>query len=158
MTRLTTHFFLSEFTTSRTAILQGIKNDPNEHQTKNLAALALVLEDLRRRVGDRPITITSGFRCPALNKAVGGTTHSAHTSGHAADIICPGYGTPLELCHLIAKSDMTFDQLIHEGTWVHLAIPISPTRPPRRSVLTAHFNLGSVRYTPGLSQLPKGGS
>jgi hypothetical protein len=67
------------------------------------------------------ITVSSGYRCPALNKAVGGAKSSAHVSGHAVDFNCFSFGTPLEICRALAASDLKWDQMIEEGTWVHLS-------------------------------------
>lgn len=52
--------------------------------------LLVALEDLRARLGHRPIIVTSGFRCPAHNRAVGGSPGSRHLVGQAADVIVPG--------------------------------------------------------------------
>src|SRR5438094_8409547 len=47
--------------------------------------------------------------------------HSMHTRGLAADILCPQFGTPLEVCEQIARSGLAFDQVIHEfGRWCHV--------------------------------------
>ena len=73
-TRLTPHFTLAELTQTKT----GIENVPNEEQVNNLKRVCGWLEQLRRRwnnlygEGDDPIIINSGFRCPEVNKAVGG--------------------------------------------------------------------------------------
>ena len=46
-----------------------------------------MLDDARHKAGI-PFVITSGYRCPSHNKAVGGVANSAHTKGLAADIAC----------------------------------------------------------------------
>ena len=79
--RLTEHFKLSEFTNSSTATARGIDNTPNEQQIANLKRICEeILEPLRAFAG-QPIIIGSGFRCPALNKAVGGVKNSQHMTG-----------------------------------------------------------------------------
>ncbi|MDY3074712.1 MAG: D-Ala-D-Ala carboxypeptidase family metallohydrolase [Prevotella sp.] len=84
--RLTEHFKLSEFTKSSTASARGIDNTPNEQQVANLKRLCQeVLEPLRQHFGV-PIIIGSGFRCPKLNKLVGGVSNSQHMTGEACDI------------------------------------------------------------------------
>lgn len=59
--------------------------------------LCEMLEKLRAFLGGRPITVTSGFRCPSHSVAVGGYADDAHTRGIAADITVSGY-TPAEVC------------------------------------------------------------
>ena len=87
--RLTEHFKLSEFTNSSTATARGIDNTPNEQQIANLKHICEeILEPLRAFAG-QPIIIGSGFRCPALNKAVGGVKNSQHMTGEACDIRLP---------------------------------------------------------------------
>lgn len=69
-----------------------------------------------------------------------------HMCGMAADFTAPFFGTPLQVARAIVASKITFDQLIQEGTWVH----ISFSAKPRRSVLTAKFTNGVASYSPGL--------
>ena len=85
--RLSPHFMLSEFTQSSTARRLGIKNEVNSQQLANLTNLCrYVLEPLRKRFG-KPIYVNSGYRCPELNRAVGGAIKSYHQYGRAADIV-----------------------------------------------------------------------
>jgi zinc D-Ala-D-Ala carboxypeptidase len=150
-TKLSANFWLSEFTASRTAMVEAIANTPEPYHVGNLRRLAQVLEVLRSKLRDQPITILSGYRSPLLNARVGGSRTSAHMHGLAADLICPGYGTPLEVCHRIADSGLDFDQVIHEGTWMHFAIAsryLGSTG--RRQVLTAQRGTGPVAYVEGL--------
>lgn len=87
--KLTAHFQLEEFTRSATAIRCGIDNTPNEEQIANLKALCEeVLEPLRQHIG-KPVVISSGYRCPKLNAAVGGVSNSQHMKGEAADLRIP---------------------------------------------------------------------
>ena len=117
---LTPHFSLAELTFSATAQRRQIDNSPPPSVLRNLNQLAVGLEDVRAALDGLPIRINSGYRCPALNRAVGGARLSAHMSGHAADFVCPDFGSPLEIVRALAKSDITFDKLIQEGTWVHI--------------------------------------
>ena len=87
--KLTEHFTLSEFERSETAAKCGIDNRVPSHMIPALQNLCKqVLEPLRGFVG-RPIVITSGYRCPALNVKVGGVISSQHTMGLAADLSLP---------------------------------------------------------------------
>jgi len=89
--QLSPHFKLSEFIKSPTATARGIDNTPSEQVISNLRNLCeQVLEPLRQHF-NVPITIGSGYRCPALNSAVGGVKNSQHMTGEAADIHIPLY-------------------------------------------------------------------
>ena len=145
--QLTTHFSLEEMVKSSTALRLGIDNTPSEEVQANLQVTAEGLEAVRRvlKLYNDPVLIDSGYRCPALNAAVHGSKTSAHMSGWAADFICPGYGTPLQIVKTIEASDLQFDQVIQEGTWVHISF--DPRM--RREVLTATFNSDGVVYSQG---------
>ncbi len=120
---LSPNFTLDEFTFSRTAARLGLDNTPDARTLKNLRQLAALLEQVRSALGDNPINISSGYRSPALNRAVGGSAHSAHMAGLAVDFTCPRYGSVLATARAVAKSGLPFDQVILEyGRWVHLGI------------------------------------
>lgn len=120
--KLTEHFTLEEFLRSETADNRGINNTPpkNLGVYRNLQKLAETLEQVRSMFG-KPVHINSGYRCPDLNRAVGGVKNSAHLSGYAADIRISGI-SPQEVTKRIAASGIEFDQCIDEGTWTHLSI------------------------------------
>ena len=152
MPQLTPHFSLEEFLVSETAARRGIPNTPDDAALANLKRLADVLEAVRTRLGT-PLLITSGYRSPELNAAVGGSQNSAHMRGLAADFHCPGYGNPLQVCQAISAMDLLdvpFDQLIHEfGLWVHLGlVPIDQAR--RAQLLTAVRDADATVYLTGL--------
>lgn len=147
--QLTDHFSLAEMTKSETASKLKIDNTAPAPIVENLTRTAQLLEQVRALLGGSPILISSGYRSPALNRAVGGATNSAHGQGLAADFTCAGAGTPLAICRRIAASSIQFQQLIFEGTWVHIAAPLAGAK-ARREVLTAHFGKGAVHYTTGL--------
>lgn len=140
MPKLTPNFSLEELTRSTKAVALGIDNTPSPLIVGRLTRLAHVLESVRSLLGDKPITISSGYRAPALNAAVGGARSSAHLTGLAADFTCAGYGSPLAICKAIQASAIPFDQLIHEhGSWVHLGLAADDAA-PRRQVLTIDRN------------------
>ena len=145
--KLSEHFNLDEFTASETALRRGIDNTPGPAITEKLRMLAATLEQVRTLLGGNAIRISSGFRCLELNRAIGSGDLSAHTLGYAVDFTCPGFGTPKEVANKIAESSIKFDQLIYEGTWVHLSI--DPKN--KRELLTAHFGKGKTRYTKGIA-------
>lgn len=141
---LSEHFTLSELTASETAARRGLDNTPSAAAQGNLKRLAGVLEEIRALQG-RPLIVTSGYRSPAVNRAVGGSPSSAHMTGLAADISMPPL-TPFELGQLIIGAGIEFDQLIHEyRSWVHIGLaPEGQT--PRRQQLTIRTGTG---YMPG---------
>ena len=133
MTQLTPNFTLEEFTDSQTAARKGIPNVPRpasqEHQ--NLQRTAEVMELVRTILGGHPILISSGYRAPKVNKAVGGSKASKHMHGLACDFSCPGFGSPLEICKALEPHMQTLgiDQLIHEyNGWVHLGLSAGEPR------------------------------
>ena len=144
---LSDHFSQDELTASQTATRQGIKNTPSTAVVENLRMLAALLEQVRTLLGDRSIHISSGFRSLALNRHIGSNDTSAHVRGYAADFTCPAFGTPIEVAKEIAESNLKFDQLIYEGTWVH----ISCDPQNRRQLLTARFEHGHTYYTTGIT-------
>jgi hypothetical protein len=136
MTELTPHFTLEEFTDSQTAARQGIPNMPSGQERKNVQRTAEVMEKVRDVLNNHPILISSGYRSPAVNAAIGGSKSSAHMSGLAVDFSCPDFGTPLEICKELQPhmKKLGIDQLIHEyGTWVHLGLSAAD---PRHMALT----------------------
>lgn len=109
---LTKHFTLNELTYSPTAIRKHIDNTPDETQVKNLVLLAKnVLEPLRLKL-DKPVKVNSGFRCPTLNKAIGGARTSQHMEGKAADIYVPDM--TVEELFIYITENFKFDQCIQE--------------------------------------------
>ena len=89
--RLSTNFTLAEFTKSQTATRRGIDNTPGEEHLANAKELFTnVVQKVRENFG--VTVINSGYRGPALNEAVGGSSNSQHCKGEAVDIECPGTG------------------------------------------------------------------
>jgi len=121
--RLSEHFSLEELTASEVAARAGIDNSPSAETMQNLLRLAVRLELVRAALGNNPLHVTSGYRSPRLNQMVGGSKNSMHMQGLAADILCPAFGPPLEVCRAIAKSGIAADQIIHEfGRWCHVGL------------------------------------
>lgn len=142
---LSPHFSLAELTASQAATRQGIGNTPTPRILENLQRVAATLEQVRQLVL-APINVSSGYRCPALNKAVGGAANSAHVQGLAVDFTAAGM-TARQLAQKIRDSDIAYDQLIYEGTWVHLGLS---EKAPRRECLTASFTHGRASYSIGI--------
>ncbi|WP_051294830.1 D-Ala-D-Ala carboxypeptidase family metallohydrolase [Maridesulfovibrio bastinii] len=151
MISLSDNFTLHEFTRSQTAARLGkrVTIDLTSLEYANLVTLCKeVLQPLRGLLY-RPITITSGYRPAWLNEAVGGSDHSAHLEGRAADIVISGM-TPRDVAFHLAHSGLPFDQCIVEfGQWVHISIA-KPGEEPRRQVLTASKRGNATIYKDGL--------
>lgn len=149
---LTEHFTFAEMTASNTAKQRGIINVPDSAALYQLAKTAAMLERVRALLGV-PITVTSAYRSPMVNKAVGGRTSSDHCKGMAADIVAPRYGTPHAVAAAIAPhvSALGIGQLILEGIkgkqWVHLSI--DPVDNPVNRIITI-TDAGTV---PGIVEL-----
>ena len=144
---MTEHFSLNEFTASQEATRHGINNKPSEKVLENLRMLATLLEQVRELLGGNSIRISSGYRSLALNRHIGSNDTSAHVRGYAADFTCPSFGTPIEVAKEIAESNLKFDQMIYEGTWIH----ISCDPKNRRQLLTAQFKGGKAFYKEGIA-------
>ncbi|HKY01330.1 MAG TPA: D-Ala-D-Ala carboxypeptidase family metallohydrolase [Burkholderiales bacterium] len=133
-TPLSRYFSLEQLIQSDTALEHGIENRPPPQIVDNLRLLAAGLDEVQDLLG-HALQISSGYRCPALNEAVGGTARSQHCLGLAADFDCPAYGTPMDVAHALWDSPIRFDQCIMEfGRWVHLSF----TPEPRRRILTIY--------------------
>jgi hypothetical protein len=117
MTHLSAHFTLSELTVTDT----DEDNTPSSIALKRLTGTARHMEAVRALL-KKPIIVNSGYRSPAVNKAVGGSPTSAHALGYAVDFVCSDFGDPMAICRAIAASDIAFDQLILErNLWVHIS-------------------------------------
>ena len=153
---LSPHFTLAEFTKSQTALRKGIDNTPPPAQVENLWRLCTdVLEPVRAAIRQKwptaTVRITSGFRCVALNKAVGGAPSSAHIDGRAGDIEVWVDGVEqdvLVVFEIVRHSGVPFDQLIQEcgpTGWNHVAIA-SAGSAPRGELLAATGSPGKWKY------------
>jgi len=119
---MTPHFSLEEFTASDTAARLGIDNDLPIELRENALKTLEMMERIRFHI-DAPITITSGYRCEALNKAVGSKPGSDHTLAFAVDFKAPRAGTPFQIAASLAPvfKIIGIGQLILEfGTWVQV--------------------------------------
>lgn len=117
------YFSIEELCRSTTAEKEGIRNVPGEKEKLNLKQLVdNVLDPLRERYG-KPITVNSGYRCPELNKAVGGSSTSDHMIGCAADITAGSKEENKKLFNLVQELGLPFKQLIDEKgfSWVHVS-------------------------------------
>ncbi len=139
------YFTLEELTQSDTAVRLHIDNSPPGDVVDALRDTAVKMDQIRDLLKG-PVQVLSGYRSPKLNTAIGGSPHSAHMTGRAVDFVCRSYGTPLQICQKIVAAGIKFDQLIQEGTWVHISFDAQM----RNQVLTANFSNGKTTYRSGL--------
>ena len=150
--KLSRNFSLTEFTKSSSALRLGIDNTP---EGEHLEAAKLLFEKIVQPVRDEfgLTVINSGYRCPALNEAIGGAKTSQHCKGESADIEVPGTANIV-----VAKwieYFLKFDQLILEfyskndpsAGWVHISYIKEGNR---NEALTATKVGGSLVYIKGL--------
>ena len=150
MNKISRHISYKEAVYSATAKRKGIKNVPNDDQIYNMRKVAdYIFEPLRLYVGGA-IKITSFFRSPDLNTAIGGSAKSQHCKGQAIDIDDVfGHKTNYEMFEYI-RENLDFDQLIYEfGTndnpdWVHVSYVSKKEN--RNRVLRAIRENGKTRY------------
>ena len=143
------YFTIEELTYSQTAVKKGIRNETTPEVEQNLIALVCVVLDPAREKWGKPIHVSSGYRCPELNKAVGGVPTSQHLKGEAADITAGSRRENAEIGRLIVKSGC-FDQVIFEQSnrectecdWIHVSWKRVGTN--RRNVL--RLVKGSKKY------------
>ena len=120
--KLSENFELREFTRSDTATRKGIANDLGVQEVKAIENLVTNLLQPLRKVYGKRMVINSGYRCPELNKAVGGVPTSQHTKGEAADVACEH---PSYLVECVRRSGLDFDQCIQYSSFVHLSLKLS---------------------------------
>ena len=152
--QLTKNFNLKEFIKSETATRKRIDNTPNAEHAENLKYVCeKILEPVRKHF-KKPIRINSGYRGPALNKAVGGSSKSQHCNGEAVDFEIDGLPNP-ELAKWVTDN-CEFDQCILEfydskegpnSGWVHASIKRDGNN--RKQKMTAVTENGKTVYKPG---------
>lgn len=115
------NFTIMELVKSNIAKREKIDNTPDSVSLKYMQELIkYCLQPIRDKLG-KPMIITSGYRCQALNKKVGGVAASQHTKGQAVDFYVNGM-TMQQVVDFIKKSGVEFDQLINEyNRWVHIS-------------------------------------
>lgn len=115
------NFKISELTYSETANIYKINNMPDIKSLDNMLELIYYcLQPIRDKL-QKPMTITSGYRCSKVNNLVGGANNSQHAKGQAVDFIVKDM-TPTQVVDFIKKTGIEFDQLINEyNKWTHIS-------------------------------------
>lgn len=121
MTWKAKYFTLPELTRSETATRLGINNTPDGEMLARLEKTALQMDTVRELLV-HPIRVNSGYRSPALNAKVPGSSNtSAHTLGYAVDFTCAAFGSPQKICAFL-QDKLAYDQIIMEyNEWVHIS-------------------------------------
>lgn len=132
------NFSIKELCASSTATRLGISNTPSIAVSDNLMLLIVnTLQPLRNAL-KKPVIISSGYRCEKLNKYIGGVTNSQHCKGQAADISVVGMSID-KLFDFIKHADIVYDQLIHEGTWIHISFSKENNRRENLKVVNGKY-------------------
>lgn len=131
---LSPNFSYAESIASEAAARERIENVPDLATLATMAATAKEMEKIRFLL-NTPIHINSWYRCLPLNRLLKSKDTSQHIQGEAVDFICPHFGTPLQIMKVIVASEIPYDQLIYEHTWVHVSFSILRGQ-PRKQVLT----------------------
>ncbi len=118
---MTLNFKISELIYSDTAIKHNINNMPDINSLDCMLDLIhYCLQPIREKI-KKPMIITSGYRCPDVNRLVGGKSNSQHLKGQAADFQIRGM-SPAEIIQRIYTMGIEYDQLINEyNGWVHIS-------------------------------------
>ena len=129
--RLSQHFLLQEFIHLR----RHPDNIPTAQDIANLTfGCLMVLEPARLIAG--PIIVTSGFRCEAVNRQVGGVRNSQHMFGQAADIHLADPSRFRQLVEFLKTCKYT-DQLLTGSTWLHVSW--TPFGTPRHCIRIGYY-------------------
>ena len=136
--RLSKNFTLSEITRSNTATRLNISNAPSQEHLNNMQVLIRdLIQPMRDALG--PVRISSGYRSPALNRAIGGSSKSQHCKGQALDIQFwkDGEMCNKEIYDWVIKEGLEFDQMINEFdfSWIHISLK---NKGNRKQVLEAY--------------------
>lgn len=140
---MASHFALIEFIASDTAKARGIDNTPDFDEVMHLDELRRIILDPMREAWGGPLLVTSGYRCKALNKAVGGVADSAHLYGYAADIRPTDKRRTAKFILWAAgwlqdngiRYDQCIDEQIGGERWLHVAVRDGKGRQRRQNLV-----------------------
>lgn len=142
--KLSPHFTYGEMIASQTATRKQINNIPDEDQIKNMVNLCQNVLEPIRKFYNRAVLVTSGYRSPKLNDAIGGSTNSQHMRGEAADFVVSQNDIDATF-KAIASTSLPFDQMIWEyGRWIHISY--TTRRENRQQILVTRRIGGRLKY------------
>jgi uncharacterized protein YcbK (DUF882 family) len=144
---LTEHFSFEELTRTGKSDLQDVNRREARDYYERLKMVAQMLEVIRTKFGT--VRVTSGFRGPALNAAVNGSSRSQHSKGEAADFVCPSVTVDDLHKWIVTESGLPFGQCILEkppgSAWIHISLG-APYRDPAKCGQSLYFD--GKTYTP----------
>ena len=148
--KLNENFTLDELTKSQEAIRLGILNEPADEHITNLILLCKYILQPIRNYFKMPVSISSGYRSPALCEAIGSSAKSQHTKGQAADFEIFGVHNKEVSDWIIQNLD--YDQCILEfwnenepnSGWIHCSYSINGNR---KQYLKAQNVNGKIVYS-----------
>lgn len=141
---LSPNFTLDELVYSETAHRAHIINEPGAQELANLSDLCTVLLELAREMVG-PLAVNSGYRCAELNRKIGGVPTSAHQEGRAADVV-PINTSLQKAFDILRTSDLPFDQVIHEPSWIHIGMARPGAVPRRQALFAERLRDGGMAY------------
>ncbi|AKP25950.1 Peptidase M15 [Leptospira interrogans serovar Manilae] len=142
---LSKNFTLEQLTVTET----GLTNEPDERSIESLKRLCeTILEPLFENV-KLPISVSSGYRSPEVNRKIKGSITSQHMRGEAVDFGIKGMSKS-EICKKIIDLNLPYHQLINEGTtfgatWIHVSIAPDGVK-PKKEFLNANGVSGKMKY------------
>jgi zinc D-Ala-D-Ala carboxypeptidase len=145
--KLSKNFVLSEIIRSNTAKRLGIKNEPTKKHMEGIQRIITnLVQPMRDSIG--PIRISSGYRNPELNRAIGGSSSSQHCKGEALDLQFWQNGKMMNelIYEWVLDSGLEFDQMINEFdfAWIHISLKKNKNR---KDVLEAYKDEdGDTKY------------
>ena len=147
--KIAQHLSKRELEHSNTAIQRGLGNIIPEGHYRNMFLLAAVFEVVRGILKHRPLRISSGYRGPVLNKAVGGAKSSDHCYTAAIDIVPRNMSTEMAMRLLVQKLPKTLYRIMiierhGSSRWIHISIPSS--RRPGTGKLLRYTNGTYTKY------------
>lgn len=124
--KLSSHFTLGELTKTTKEPYKLLNNLLAKQYISNLQILANYLLEPARSVLNTPLIITSGYRCPALNKEIGGNKNSQHLNATAADFVINNKNISLDQAFIMLKESpfLHYGQLILEKNWIHISLGV----------------------------------
>jgi len=116
------NFEPEDFIKSEKAKMEGIDN--GVYYQDVLDSLCITADKIQevRDLLEQPIKVSSAYRCLQLNRMIGSQDTSQHLKGQAIDFTCPKFGSPQVIVDFLKYKKVEVDQILMEGSWIHLSI------------------------------------